>query len=363
MVKSFVYFLYLILLIHFGDSFIQLPKTSFSFQKSTKELSPLSRSKSYKINTKLFGIPKLFRWLVDLYPSVVNSANLENSKGKEIDNFYLDMNGIIHACTHANSKDKLVLTSEKEMFSKIFSYTDHLYKLLKPKRLLYLAVDGVAPRAKMNQQRSRRFKSAKERESLIAEYIAEYNELPKEDSFDSNCITPGTDFMFRLDIAFKDWIQYKMRTDNFWKNGAEVIFSGADVPGEGEHKIMNKIRYDQQTIPNYRESHFKHCMFGLDADLIMLSLVTHEPYFVLLREKLKRGGRYAANDLLQTSLQNFEILDISVLRIVINQHFKNIPIPAEETKIMNQLNSNSDQLLPKYNTKHLERLIDDFVFM
>ena len=67
--------------------------------------------------------------------------------------------------------------------------------------------------------------------------------MPEMESFDSNCITPGTEFMHRLGIAFRRWIQYKMETDIFWKqNGAEIVFSGPDVPGEGEHKVMDMIR-------------------------------------------------------------------------------------------------------------------------
>ena len=50
----------------------------------------------------------------------------------------------------------------------------------------------------MNQQRSRRFRSSKEREALLADYVAKEGKLPDEESFDSNCITPGTEFMFRL---------------------------------------------------------------------------------------------------------------------------------------------------------------------
>jgi 5'-3' exoribonuclease 1 len=60
--------------------------------------------------------------------------------------------------------------------------------------------------------------------------------------FDSNCITPGTEFMDRLGKAFRSWIEFKMETDPFWKHGARVVFSGPDVPGEGEHKIMDYIR-------------------------------------------------------------------------------------------------------------------------
>ena len=66
-----------------------------------------------------------------------------------------------------------------------------LYKIVRPRKLLYLAVDGVAPRAKMNQQRSRRFRSATEAEQLAATIMARDGVLPEGKQFDSNCITPG----------------------------------------------------------------------------------------------------------------------------------------------------------------------------
>ena len=62
---------------------------------------------------------------------------------------------------------------------------------MRPRKLLYLAVDGVAPRAKMNQQRSRRFRSATEAEQLAATIMARDGVLPEGKQFDSNCITPG----------------------------------------------------------------------------------------------------------------------------------------------------------------------------
>ena len=62
-----------------------------------------------------------------------------------------------------------------------------------------MAVDGVAPRAKMNQQRSRRFRSAKEVEENEKKARQKGETLPTEKKFDSNTITPGTDFMVRLD--------------------------------------------------------------------------------------------------------------------------------------------------------------------
>eukprot|EP00904_Undaria_pinnatifida_P010881 jgi/Undpi1/6923/HiC_scaffold_21.g09397.m1 len=293
------------------------------------------------------GIPKLFRWLTDQYPVI--SQRLDqglNEHTAPIDNFYLDMNGIIHMCTHAND-DEFVELNEKEMFRRIFIFTDRLFKLVRPRRLLYLAVDGTAPRAKMNQQRSRRFRSSKEAEQNMAEMVQREGKLPDVPRFDSNCITPGTDFMFKLSKAFRAWIEYKMDTDPFWQQNARVVFSGPDVPGEGEHKVMDYIREARETEPDWRED-LRHCLYGLDADLIMLSLVTHERHFSLLREKMsvRHSRRKKPKDPITYARNDFELLEVSLLREMLRLQFQ-----AEA----------SDPKLPfKF---ELERVIDDFVFM
>lgn len=92
-----------------------------------------------------------------------------------------------------------------------------LYKIVRPQKLLYLAVDGVAPRAKMNQQRARRFRSSREAEELAATILARDGVLPQGEKFDSNCITPGTDFMLKLSIAMKKWIEFKQKTGKIRK--------------------------------------------------------------------------------------------------------------------------------------------------
>ena len=156
--------------------------------------------------TTLFGIPKMFRWLTDQYPDILNRQLEEGiSRDLQVENFYLDMNGIIHPCTHGNAEGEIIVLDEAAMFKKIFLYVDRLYKLVRPTKVLYLAVDGVAPRAKMNQQRSRRFRSAKEAEVTASELIAQgkFNELDGRKRFDSNCITPGTDFMLKLSFAMR----------------------------------------------------------------------------------------------------------------------------------------------------------------
>ncbi|OBS57985.1 hypothetical protein A6R68_10886, partial [Neotoma lepida] len=116
----------------------------------------------------------------------------------EFDNLYLDMNGIIHQCSHPNDDDVHFRISDDKIFTDIFHYLEVLFRIIKPRKVFFMAVDGVAPRAKMNQQRGRRFRSAKEAEDKIKRAVEKGETLPTEARFDSNCITPGTEFMARL---------------------------------------------------------------------------------------------------------------------------------------------------------------------
>jgi len=255
------------------------------------------------------GVPTFYRWLTQKYPKIVLPCLEEfsdydkttgdfvpvnitepNPSSVEFDNLYLDMNGIIHPCSHPETISEQPET-EEEMFLNVMTYIDRLMNCVRPRKLLYMAIDGVAPRAKMNQQRLRRFKAAagsrekKEKyEKLKAQFELEGREVPPyHDKWDYNVITPGSQFMDRLAHALRFFVKERMTNDPGWKD-LTVIFSDASMPGEGEHKIMQYIR-DQRCSSNY-DWNMTHCIYGMDADLIMLGLGTHEARFYVIREEV-----------------------------------------------------------------------------
>ncbi|KAJ5744835.1 5'-3' exoribonuclease 2 [Penicillium manginii] len=258
------------------------------------------------------GVPALFRWLSNKYPKIISSVIEElpqevdgepipvdttrpNPNGEEQDNLYLDMNGIVHPCTHPEGRPPPA--NEQEMMLEVFRYTDRVVNMVRPRKLLMIAIDGVAPRAKMNQQRARRFRSAQEarendeKKEELQKLLARQNakkggdavlqEEVVQKTWDSNVITPGTPFMNILAASLRYWIAYKLNTDPAWEK-MKIIISDATVPGEGEHKIMEFVR-SQRASPEH-DPNTRHVFYGLDADLIMLGLATHEPHFRILRE-------------------------------------------------------------------------------
>ncbi|XP_070701631.1 5'-3' exoribonuclease 1 isoform X2 [Pempheris klunzingeri] len=285
------------------------------------------------------GVPKFYRWISERYPCL--SEVVKEHQIPEFDNLYLDMNGIIHQCSHPNDEDVHFRISEEKIFADIFHYLEVLFRIVKPRKVFFMAVDGVAPRAKMNQQRGRRFRSAKEAEDKIKKALDKGEVLPTEARFDSNCITPGTDFMARLQEQLKYFVHNKLSNDKLWQN-VRVYLSGHETPGEGEHKIMEFIR-SENSKPGHNPN-TRHCLYGLDADLIMLGLTSHEPNFSLLREEVRFGGKKSQKRITAPEETTFHLLHLSLMREYIDYEF---------SALRNHIGCDYD----------LERIIDDWILM
>ncbi|RKF61601.1 5'-3' exoribonuclease 1 [Erysiphe neolycopersici] len=286
------------------------------------------------------GVPKFFRWISERYPAI--SQLIAENRIPEFDCLYLDMNGIIHNCTHRDTDVTSFRMTEEQMYITIFNYIEHLYGKIKPKQLFFMAVDGVAPRAKMNQQRARRFRTALDAELAIEKAVKEGKEIPKEEVFDSNAITPGSEFMHKLTRQLKYFISKKVSDDANWKD-VKIILSGHEVPGEGEHKIMEYIRL-AKAQPDY-DPNVRHCLYGLDADLIMLGLLSHDPHFCLLREEVTfgRSGNTKSKEL---EHQKFYLMHLCIVREYLELEFQELKKPGALQFDFN-----------------LEHVIDDFILM
>ncbi len=144
-----------------------------------------------------------------------------------------------------------------------------------PIDLLIVSIDGPAPTAKMNQQRSRRFRSGQRQEISTLKNQGGY----PWPLFDSNSITPGTDFMFRLDAYLQQWFD-----EQTLDLPSKVIYYSHMVPGEGEHRIMDDIR--NGTVKSADRFEGAHVIYGSDSDLAMLALIAPLNNLYIARDDL-----------------------------------------------------------------------------
>ncbi|EFX77086.1 hypothetical protein DAPPUDRAFT_31800, partial [Daphnia pulex] len=226
----------------------------------------------------------------------------------DYDNLYIDLNEIVHNCVRAARFHKAD-DRERRIMEILFEKIDQIFSIVRPRKLLYVALDGVAPRAKRTQQRIRRFGRSK----------------PNQDEFDGNCVSPGTSFMCTLSKNLMLYVDRKLSNDPQWKN-ISVIFSDSNVPGEGEHKIADFIR-QQRTQPCH-DPVTKHVICGNDADLILLGLASHETNVTLLRG--------------DPNSRKWIFVGIHILRECLNEEFRGSDFPFDY---------------------HLERIVDDWIFL
>ena len=166
------------------------------------------------------GIPFYFASLIKKHKNIVSRVRSK----LQPDILAVDFNCLIHNYIDDAAPIESVLRA-----------IDNIMKECEPRKFLYIAMDGLVPYGKIVQQRYRRFRNA------------------PVGVFDRNQISPGTPYMQELAAA----VRTKFPT---------AVVSCTMTPGEGEHKIFEWMK---TLLPDQRRS---VCIYGLDADLILLAL-------------------------------------------------------------------------------------------
>ena len=269
------------------------------------------------------GIFRLFRHITKRY---TNSLICYRKNGEIIDistdSCLIDLNAVFHPCCQVmyeygnGEKTKSVFWSNKKKdmtpeemeikaFNMICNKIDEIVRITKPKKFLYLAIDGVPGLSKQTQQRQRRFKSA----------LSAKTSTCNKYGFDPNCITTGTEFMERLCSHLFGFIKRKKKYE--WKH-LQIIYNDMHCPGEGEHKIIRWLE---------TEKNVESCtIVSPDADLIMLSLTLH---------KLKKIYIFRENIFDDFDAEYF-FVDINTLRtgILNDIKYQSIEYPFEPKNVL-----------------------------
>lgn len=216
------------------------------------------------------GIPLYFKYLKENHKNVVKETNF---KDVTCDTLYFDFNCIIHNCAH-KLRDK---STEDQVIKSSCQYLKNIIDKVLPVEV-FVSVDGVPPFSKMMQQRSRRFLSQWSRDQ----------DPCSDNEWDSNCVTPGTLFMDKLNRALHEL------------SGQGIYVSDSNEPGEGEQKIFKDIKKHAGTGQ-------KSMVYGLDADLMMLSLLCPQSDITILRP--------------DTLADTYYLVDVNRLRSVVYGFF------------------------------------------
>ena len=190
------------------------------------------------------GIPSYFSYIINNYPNIIRKLSFLRSSGLIFDHLYMDCNSIIYDIVRGVPFEGSVNVYEKNIIDLVISKIEFFIDMINPSKTAYIAFDGVAPLAKMEQQRNRRYK----------------NVNSNSGGWSTANITPGTQFMKNL----SDRIASHFAKHDY--GGIDVIVSTSEECGEGEHKMFKYIR-DQTIDPE--DTGF---VYGLDSDLIMLSI-------------------------------------------------------------------------------------------
>jgi 5'-3' exonuclease len=154
-------------------------------------------------------------------------------------------------------------------------------------------------------------------------------------SWNNNAITPGTEFMIKLNKKLLEWAA---------SYPVNIIYSSCFTPAEGEHKLLQYIRTNQKN-----KIDMSYVIYGLDADLIFLALSTNSDKIYLLRE---------ANEINKN--ESYEVLNyvsINIMRKCI------VDTITESLHKENEDSMNCDEIKLGGFKLNPDNVVNDFIFM
>lgn len=258
------------------------------------------------------GVPGFFAWLLKKY----NKNNIILQSNDQMINWlYLDSNCLFHPQCHKilayyiDSGKKISLEKlEDKMIKRILNYIDFLIAFVDPQKGVFISVDGVAPCAKISQQRSRRFKTFYD--NKLRDIIKQKYNKNVSDIWNNTTITPGTPFMEKLHNAILDHV--KRINSNI-----TYIYSSYHTKGEGEHKILQHIKTNKDD---------SIVIYGLDADLLFLALASNKDNLYLLREETFLNNSHdvkkEVTDIVSDVSEKLNYVSIDETKKCINEQFQ-----------------------------------------
>ena len=238
------------------------------------------------------GIPSYFSYIIRNYKGII--APMVEPHQKQYKHLFMDCNSIVYDCVRSFENPN---PTDEEVIDSVIQKIKYYINLIRPSHTVYIAFDGVAPFAKMEQQRNRRYKS-----HLLSNVLKDPNN-PIE-KWNTTKITPGTVFMKQLSYKVSMVFQ-KSNANTFGVKN--LIVSAANEQGEGEHKIFQYIREHPSVEDDI-------LVYGLDSDLFMLSIFNHEYYsncFVFREAPEFLGSLIDVNF---NDMAEFYTIDINLLR-------------------------------------------------
>jgi len=318
-------------------------KEGFIFQKEKLTITDINELLNSKKKPEPDKIEKIIK-LNEYNQMISNEIN-------SMDWFLIDANCLIHPVCFKTVAENPDLTDneklESKMIKNVLEYLNKLIDYVDPKKGVYLAIDGVAPVAKIKQQRSRRFKSVADK--ILWDKIKTKHSKPLSNYWNNNAVTPGTVFMVKLHQSLLAWAKQSQR---------KIIYSSCFTPAEGEHKLLQFIRKNQKDQDS-KLNDMSYVVYGLDADLIFLALSTESNKIYLLRE---------ANEINKNeSKEVLNYVSIKIMKKSIVNTIKSYLLECADGLLnvdkMDVDSTKKNENLYGFDNLDESRIVNDFIFM